>query len=60
VSKSLRPRREWACRRAAEQRDPGKTVSVLISFSGATSSPQRSFPGVGYLVQDVLHARGLR
>jgi len=38
----------------------GKTVFVLISFGGATNSPQRSFPGVGYLVQDVLHARGLR
>ena len=34
--------------------------SFLISFSGATNSPQRSFPGVGYLVQDALHARGLR
>jgi hypothetical protein len=32
----------------------------LISIGGATNSPQRSFPGVGYLVQHVLHARGLR
>src|SRR5262245_2447788 len=38
----------------------GKTVFVLISFGSATNSPQRSFPGVGYLVQDVVHARGLR
>ena len=38
----------------------GKTVFVLISFGGATNSPQRSFPGVGYLVQHVLHARGHR
>ena len=38
----------------------GKTVFVLISFGSATNSPQRSFPGVGYLVQDVLHARELR
>src|SRR5262252_4749008 len=32
----------------------------LFSIGGATNSPQRSFPGVGYLVQHVLHARGLR
>ena len=38
----------------------GKTVFVLISFGGATNSPQRSFPGVSYLVQNVRHARGLR
>jgi hypothetical protein len=38
----------------------GKTVFVLMSFGGATNSPQRSFPDVGYLVQEVLHARGLR
>jgi len=37
-----------------------QTVLVLISTRGATHSPQRSFPGVGYLVQHVLHARGLR
>jgi hypothetical protein len=37
-----------------------QTVLVLISTRGATRSPQRSFPGVGYLVQHVLHARGLR
>jgi hypothetical protein len=35
-------------------------VFVLISIGGATNSPQRRFPGVGYLVQHVLHARGLR
>src|SRR6266404_1949455 len=37
-----------------------QTVFVLISTRGATRSPQRSLPCVGYLVQDVLHARGLR
>jgi hypothetical protein len=37
-----------------------KTVLVHISIDGAANSPQRSFPGVGYLVQHVVHARGLR
>ena len=37
-----------------------QTVFVLISTRGATRSPQRSLPCVGYLVQDVLHAWGLR
>jgi hypothetical protein len=37
-----------------------QTVFVHLSIGGATDSPQRSFPGVGYLVQHVLHARGLR
>ena len=37
-----------------------QTVLVLISTRGATRSPQRSFPCVGYLVQHVRHARGLR
>jgi hypothetical protein len=32
----------------------------FISIRGATHSPQRSLPCVGYLVQHVLHARGLR
>jgi hypothetical protein len=36
-----------------------KTVIVLISTRGATRSPQRSLPGVGDLVQHVLHARGI-
>ena len=37
-----------------------QTVFVLISTRGATRSPQRSLPCVGYLVQHVLHARELR
>jgi hypothetical protein len=39
---------------------PTRTVFVLISIGGATNSPRRSLPCVGYLVQHVLHARGLR
>ena len=38
---------------------PARPFSFLF-HSEATNSPQRSFPGVGYLVQDVLHAWGLR
>ena len=37
-----------------------QTVFVVISICGAPRSPQRSLPCVGYLVQDVLHAWGLR
>jgi len=37
-----------------------QTVFGLISTRGATRSPQRSLPCVGYLVQHVLHALGLR
>ena len=44
----------------ANRNGTNQTVLVLISTRGATRSPQRSFPGVGYLVQHVRHARGLR
>ena len=53
------PSRPRHCRDVAHAQT-GLTVFVLISTRGATRSPQRSLPCVGYLVQHVLHARGLR
>jgi ATP-dependent protease La (LON) substrate-binding domain len=47
----------WLMRKPDWHRPDG---FVLISTRGATRSPQRSLPCVGYLVQHVLHARGLR
>ena len=57
------PSRPRHCRDVAHAQtglDIDQTVFVLISTRGATRSPQRSLPCVGYLVQDVLHAWGLR
>jgi hypothetical protein len=60
IKKNLDLRRDRGAESGSADDDCRKTVFVLISFGGATNSPQRSSAGVGYLVQDVLHARGLR